>query len=74
MGEPFIRKPDDSGYIVAWRHKYEHLAGKYTDDVMTYAKAKAKAETLCEQHTDRTFWAEKRGAGLGNRFYNPDAH
>lgn len=74
MAESLIRKPDDPGYIVAWRDKYEHVAGKYTDDVLTYAQAQAKAETLCEQHPEKTFWAEKLSEALSNRFYNPAAH
>ena len=41
---------------------------------MTYGEAKARAEELCEQHPERTFWAEKLSEELGNRFYNPDAH
>jgi len=74
MNDTLIRKPDDVGYIVAWRHKYEHVAGRHDDEVMTYGEAKAKAAALCEQHTDKTFWAEKRTDHLSNRFYNPAAH
>ena len=74
MSRSFIRKADDPGYIVAWRDKYAHAAGKYTDEVMTYGEAKAKAESLCDQHPEKTFWAEQLSADLGNRFYNPDAH
>ena len=71
MSETFIRKSGDTGYIVAWRHKYDHVAGKLGDEVMTYGEAKAKAETLCEQHAEKTFWAEKLPDQLSNRFYNP---
>ena len=71
MSETFIRKPGDAGYIVAWRHKYEHVAGKHSDEVMTYGEAKAKAEKLYGQHADKTFWAEKLPDELRNRFYNP---
>ena len=74
MSDTFIRKAEDTGYIVAWRDKYAHEAGKYTDVVMTYGEAMAKAETLCEQQPDKTFWAEKLSDELNNRFYNPDAH
>lgn len=74
MDETFIRKPDSPGYIVAWRDRYEHVAGKYLDEVMTYAQAKARAVALSEQHPEKTFWAEKLTAALSNRFYNPDAH
>ncbi|MDH3713294.1 MAG: hypothetical protein OET44_05525 [Gammaproteobacteria bacterium] len=74
MGETFIRKADDPGYVVAWRDKYEHIAGRYAEEVMTYAQAKAKAEVLCEQHADKTFWAEKLSDELSNRFHKPRAH
>ena len=74
MSDTLLRKADDPGYIVAWRDKYEHAAGKYIDDVMTYAQAKAKAHALSEQHADKTFWAERLSTELSNRFYNPDAH
>jgi hypothetical protein len=74
MGETFIRKAEDPGYIVAWRDKYEHAAGRYTEEVMTYAQAKAKAEMLCGHHADKTFWAEKLNEELSNRFYDPAAH
>jgi len=74
MSDSFIRKAEDPGYIVAWRDKYAHEAGKDTTEVMTYGKAKAKAEALCEEHADKTFWAEKLTDELSNRFYKPAAH
>lgn len=74
MSRSFIRKATDPGYIVAWRDKYDHAAGKYSDEVMTYGEAKTRAESLCDEHPDKTFWAEKHPEALSNRFYNPDAH
>jgi len=50
-------KPDEKGYIVAWRHKWEHKAGKQAD-VMTYAEAMKKAEALTAASTDTFYWAE----------------
>jgi len=61
MNETFIRKPDDAGYIVAWRHKYEHVAGRHDDEVITYRETKAKAEALCEQHKDNILGGKTHG-------------
>jgi hypothetical protein len=52
------KKDDDTGYIVGWKEKYAFEAGKFTDDVMTYGEAKAKAAELNAQHNDRVFWPE----------------
>ncbi len=71
MSQSFIRKAGDPGYIVAWRHKYEHEAGKLAEEVMTYGEATARAEALCEQHPEKTFWAERAAASHSNRFYRP---
>ncbi|HQU15972.1 MAG: hypothetical protein B7Z66_07870 [Chromatiales bacterium 21-64-14] len=55
----FPRKNDDPGYIVAWRSKLEHKAGRYLDQVMTYGEAKKRATALAAQSSDKTFWAER---------------
>ena len=73
MSEAFIRKPDDPGYIVAWKYKYEFEAGKFADEVMTFGEALAKAERLNAEQPEKTFWPESVGE-LANRFYNPEAH
>ncbi len=71
----FLAKDSDTGYIVAWRYKYEFNAGKY-DEVMTYGEARKRAEKLTAENKDRVFWPErkKESAGEANRFYNPEAH
>ena len=74
MSKDFIYKPDDPGYIVAWKYKYEFKAGKYEDEIMTYGEAQKRAEELRTQHPDMTFWPEKVNGELANRFYNPEAH
>lgn len=55
----FPRKNEDPGYIVAWRSKREHKAGRYPDQVMTYGEAKKRAQALASEHPDKTFWAER---------------
>ena len=55
---PFRRRPEDPGYIVAWRDRYEHVAGRFEDDVMTYGEACEKARALGNEHPERVFWAE----------------
>lgn len=56
--DTLIKKPDDDGYIVAWKKKYEFEAGKFADEIMTYGEAKRRAEELNGQHDDKVFWAE----------------
>jgi hypothetical protein len=52
--------PDsEPGYIVAWKYKYQFKAGKYSDQVMTFAEATKRAEELAAQHPEMTFWPEK---------------
>ncbi len=51
-------KPDEPGFIVAWRHKKEFKAGKFRDQVMTYAEACKKAEKLTAESQDTVYWAE----------------
>lgn len=66
-------KPDDPGYIIAWKYKYKFETGKMTD-VMTYGEAKKKAEELSAQDKEKTFWPEAASDELKNRFFNPEAH
>ena len=72
--DPLWHKPDDPGYIVAWKYKYEFETGKMADKVMTYGEAKKKAEELSAKESDKTFWPEEARDELANRFFNPDAH
>ena len=57
-GSCFPRKDNDPDYIVAWKYKYDFKAGKYAEKVMTYGEAKRRAEELCAEHPDKTFWPE----------------
>ena len=66
--------PKDPGYIIAWKYKYKFEVGKMLDKVMTYGEAKKKAEELCKQHQEKTFWAEQAKDEVANRFFNPAAH
>lgn len=74
MANEFIHRLDESGFIIAWRYKYDFKSGKYEDPVMTYGEAKKRIEELHKEHPDMTFWAEKAKGDLGNRFYKPEAH
>ncbi len=56
--DTFIKRPDDPGYIVAWRNKYDFEAGKFSDEVMTYGEAKQRAGELNSKNDDKVFWAE----------------
>ena len=51
-------RPDEHGWIIAWRHKREFRAGRNTDEVMTYREAVRKAEELTENSEDTVYWAE----------------
>jgi len=50
-------KPDEPGWIVAWRHRSEFKAGK-NPEVMTYSEAVRKAEELTAASEDTFYWAE----------------
>lgn len=72
--KPFIHAPDEPGYVVAWKYKYEFKTGRY-DEVMSYGEAKQRAEQLSEEHPEQTFWPEKAAQpGSANRFFRPEAH
>ena len=70
-----LTKASDTGYIVAWKYKYDFKAGKY-DEVMTYGEAKKRAEELTAENKDMVFWPERKKESPGevNRFYNPASH
>lgn len=54
----FEKKPDDPGFVVAWKYKYKFEKG-YLDGEMTYGEAKKKAEELCAKEPEKTFWPQK---------------
>jgi len=70
-----VVKSSDTGYVVAWKYKYEFKAGKYAE-AMTYGEAKQRAEQLAAEHKEMVFWPEKQkeSAGGENRFFNQAAH
>ena len=52
------KKLTDSGYIVAWKFKYQFETGKLPGE-MTYGEAMKKARELEAKNPEKTFWAEK---------------
>ena len=52
MAETLIKKTDDQGYIIAWKHKQNHTdLGKF-DKVMTYGEALKECEKLIEENQE----------------------
>lgn len=72
--DPLWHKADDPGFIIAWKYKYQFETGKLTDKVMTYGEAKKKADELCAQDSEKTFWPEEAKEEIANRFFNPATH
>tara|TARA_B110000971_G_scaffold197682_1_gene213702 strand:- start:1584 stop:1892 length:309 start_codon:yes stop_codon:yes gene_type:complete len=59
MTDNLIKKNDEEGYIVAWKHKQNHNElGKF-DKEMTYGEAYKECEKLIEENQDNTYWPEK---------------
>jgi hypothetical protein len=58
--DTLMRRKDDPGFIVAWKYKYQHEAGKLLDPVMTFGEAQQKAEELAAKEPDKVFWAEPK--------------
>lgn len=58
--DPLSRPDDAPGFIVAWRERYEHKAGRFLDKVMTYGEARKKAEQLQAGDSGKTYWAEPK--------------
>tara|TARA_B110000305_G_scaffold1150_1_gene1142 strand:- start:38 stop:346 length:309 start_codon:yes stop_codon:yes gene_type:complete len=59
MTDTLIKKNDEEGYIVAWKHKQNHNElGKF-DKEMTYGEAYKECEKLIEENQDNTYWPEK---------------
>ncbi len=57
--ENLIRRDEDTGYIIAWRHKSDFETGKFRDEMMTYGEARKKCEDLNSEDPDKTYWPEK---------------
>ena len=59
MTDNLIKKNDDKGYIIAWKHKQNHNeVGKF-DSEMTYGEAIKECEKLIDDNSDKTYWPEK---------------
>ena len=59
MAETLIKKNQDTGYIIAWKHKQNHDdLGKF-DKKMTYGEALQECEKLISENEEKTFWPEK---------------
>ena len=57
--ENLVRRDSDTGYIIAWKAKYDFETGKIKDETMTYGEAKKKCEDLNSKNSDKTYWPEK---------------
>ena len=53
-----IKRDEDTGYIIAWKYKYEFESGKF-DEQMTYGEACKRCEELIAKEADKTYWPEK---------------
>ena len=59
MTDTLIKKDDEQGYIVAWKHKQNHNdLGKF-DKEMSYGDATKECEKLIAENEEKTFWPEK---------------
>ncbi len=56
--ENLIKRDEDTGYIIAWKHKYEFETGKF-DEEMTYGEARKRCEELIAKEPSKTYWPEK---------------
>ena len=57
--ENLVRRDEDTGYIIAWKAKYDFETGKLKDETMTYGEARKKCEKLNADNPDKTYWPEK---------------
>ena len=57
--ENLIKRDEDTGYIIAWKHKYDFETGKFSDEQMTYGEACKRCEQLIAENDEKTFWPEK---------------
>ena len=59
MTDTLIKKDDEQGYIVAWKHKQNHNdLGKF-DKEMSYGDATKECEKLIAENEEKTFRPEK---------------
>ena len=58
MSENLVKRNDDTGYIIAWKHKYNFDTGKM-DEEMTYGEALEKCEQLIAENLIKLFGLKK---------------
>lgn len=58
--DPMLRPDDAPGFIVAWRDRYKHEAGRILDKVMTYGEAKKQAAAMQAKDAEKIYWAEPK--------------
>ncbi len=56
--DPLMRRRDAPGYIVAWKYKYRHEAGRFADEEMSYGEAQKRCKKLAADEPDKVFWPE----------------
>jgi hypothetical protein len=52
------RRPEDPGYVVAYKLKYGFEKGLVSEESMSYAEAEKKAAELGAQDPEKVFWPE----------------
>ena len=53
-----IKRDEDTGYVIAWKHKYDFETGKF-DQEMTYGEARKRCEELIAENSEKTYWPQK---------------
>ena len=56
--ENLVKRDEDTGYIIAWKHKYDFETGKF-EEQMTYGEARKRCEELIAEDSEKTYWPEK---------------
>lgn len=56
-GDTLVHKPEDPGYRVGWKYKYQFEKG-HLDEEMTYGEALQKCAELAAKEPEKTFWPE----------------
>ncbi len=60
-GQSLLAKTANTpGFILGWRDKVKHEAGKVADAVMTWGEACKKAQELEKKNPGRVYWAERK--------------
>ncbi len=59
IAENLVRRNEDTGYIIAWKRKYDFETGKFKHETMTYGEARKKCAELNSENPHKTYWPEK---------------